>query len=217
MLLANGVTPLSRKNLLKSSADAAEKISRKYLPAFLAPPSYGAYYASARGLREEVERQYFRLEDLPRLTDEEMENALGKFLVRTLIRNSEYVFLQNRVSQIFFMNFAFSNIQIVISRTIMPNFIFRNIQTFQKQEENFVHPARDAWLAHRHVTSDYESSGAGGPWCSAQLACLYARQFRGHGKIVQWIAGGLGSMLVRFCHSLQAIFFLFSFFCHFGT
>ncbi len=95
MLLANGVTPLSRKNLLKSSADAAEKISRKYLPAFLAPPSYGAYYASARGLREEVERQYFRLEDLPRLTDEEMENALGKFLVRTLISNSEYVFLQN--------------------------------------------------------------------------------------------------------------------------
>ncbi len=82
MLLANGVTPLSRKNLLKSSADAAEKISRKYLPAFLAPPSYGAYYASVRGLREEVERQYFRLEDLPRLTDEEMENALGKFLVR---------------------------------------------------------------------------------------------------------------------------------------
>ena len=72
-----------------------------------------------------------------------------------------------------------------------------------------MHPARDAWLAHRHVTSDYESSGAGGPWCSAQLACLYARQFRGHGKIVQWIAGGLGSMLVRFCHSLQAIFFLF--------
>ncbi len=131
VFISNNVPPLNRRNLLKSSMDTFEKLTHKYTP-FIETTNY---YESVRALQEEIERDYFRFDDLSRLSDEEMENALGGFL-----------------------------------------------------EDNFVSPARDAWLANRQVTS-------GSPRCAEQLACLYSRNHRRQGPIVRWIARAFASTL----------------------
>lgn len=76
MLISNKFPPINRKNLLKSFVDLAEKLIRLFT-------TYRAetnLYQEVKVIADEFERLYFRIEDLERLSEKEVETVLSRFL-----------------------------------------------------------------------------------------------------------------------------------------